>query len=117
MKSLFQIGDLTSLIMELSRAAEKTFVVIDGLDKCDSLDILLPHLLELAKELHVFVSSRDHPDIRHHFRDQVHYMISADDIRHDVQQFVKMQVKKINRIGPDDADLIVDSLTSEAKGT
>ncbi|KAF8334518.1 hypothetical protein F5887DRAFT_650253 [Amanita rubescens] len=120
MKSLFQIGDLTNLIMELSPATEKTFVVIDGLDKCDSLDILLPHLLELAKKLYVFVSSRDHPDIRHHFQDQTHYMISADDIRHDVQQFVKMEVEKISRINPDVVDFIdfiVDSLTSGAEGT
>jgi len=103
--------------MELSRTAEKTFVVIDGLDKCDSLDKLLPCLVELAKELHIFVSSRDHPEIRHHFKDQVHYMISADDIRHDVQQLVKIEVKKINRIRPDVVDFIVDSLTSGAKGT
>jgi hypothetical protein len=102
--------------MEFSRATGKTFVVIDGLDKCDPLDSLLLCLVKLAEELHVFVTSRNHLNIQRHFKDQTHYTISADDIGHDVQQFVEMEVKT-NRIRPDAVDVIVGNLTSGGKRT
>ena len=42
---------LEDLIKGQSPKSEKTFAVIDGLDKCDSLPLLLPFLEELATSL------------------------------------------------------------------
>jgi hypothetical protein len=118
--ALFFNRDLKDLIKEQSPESEKTFAVIDGLDECDNLPQLLPLLRDLATKLYVFVSSRDHPHIRKHFQDQMHIVMDADHIAHDVQQFVRVKLEDIGEdigLRPRIVDSYFQRLTSGAKGT
>lgn len=112
--------DLTDIIKELSPESEKTFAVIDGLDECDNLPLLLPLLKDLATKLYVFVSSRDHRHIREHFQDQTQLVMGVADIAHDVQQFVRAKLKDIGqrvRLESQIVESYFDRLTSGAEGT
>ncbi len=118
--ALYCSRDLKDLIKEQSPDSEKTFAVIDGLDECDNLPQLLPLLKDLATKLYVFVSSRDHPHIRKHFRNQTQLVMGVAHIEHDVQQFVREGLEDIGEragLDPHIVDSYLQRLTSGAKGT
>jgi hypothetical protein len=108
---------LTNLIMDLSGELKKTFVIIDALDECDDLEILLPQITKLARRVNVFVSSRDHPDIREEFREGEVISMGPEDIAGDVRDFVEAEMKRVSIQNPQLRKAVFEKLISGAHGT
>jgi hypothetical protein len=107
---------LANLIVDLSRGLE-TFVIIDALDECNDLANLLPQLRKLARRVNVFVSSRDHPDIRDEFRDGEIISMGPEDIAGDVRDFVEAEMKLVSIQNPQLREAVLEKLISGAHGT
>ena len=106
-----------SLITELSRKFEKTFVIIDALEQCHELQGLLPDLVKLANDLYIFVTSRGQRVIRAEFEACEEIYIDQDDISNDLQNFVEKEVQRLKVRDTNLRDYICKRLISDARGT
>ena len=83
-------------IIHISQKLGKTFVIIDGLYECAGFEAILQDLKSLTSDLHIFVSSRDHPKIRKAFGSCEKIIISERYIAEDVKRFVKIAMQWLN---------------------
>ncbi|KAM6492706.1 hypothetical protein JOM56_012430 [Amanita muscaria] len=113
-KNELPLGDL---ILVISREINQRVVtVIDGIENCDDIQDIALDLVFIAEHIPVFVSSRDHPDIRDVLEWSEKVTIKQDDVIEDVRRFVKKEVKYIRVRDPDFQASIVDKLITGAQG-
>ena len=115
-----QLNDIplpvVDLIMDVSCKFDRTFVVIDGLDVCDNVGDMIPDLMRLSRCLNIFVSSRDHPDIRYGLEGAEKITVEQHDIIDDIRAFTETETRRM-KIPFKLRESIVDRLISGAQGT
>lgn len=86
---------LSDLICEVAKEVDNAFIVIDALDECEQRIGLLPTLVNLARHIPLFITSRDEKDIRTSFAQHVSHQIhiQPDDIDDEITWFIGEEIK------------------------
>ena len=98
------------LLEKFTCSSEPVYIILDGLDECDSIDRkqllkTILHLLGACPNLHVLVASRKEVDIRQTLETSCETLILEEKNRSDIKRFVTSEInnlwKKIRHIeGP-----------------
>jgi hypothetical protein len=113
-KNELPLGDL---VLAISREInQRIIIVIDAIENCDDVQDIPLDLVFIAEHIPVFVSSRDHPDIRDAFERSDKVTITEDDVIEDMRRFIQKEVKCIRVRDPDFQASIVDKLITGAEG-
>ncbi|KAL7273947.1 hypothetical protein RUND412_003174 [Rhizina undulata] len=119
----------TKLVLQLSKASERTIIIIDALDeckkgtRCELLDAL-QELRSSTEGLKFFITSRNDDDIRNELEDESDVYIQPSDNSRDIELFVVTEVEKYiskkrllgGRIRPELKQTIINTLTGGADG-
>ncbi|KAM6501863.1 hypothetical protein JOM56_001840 [Amanita muscaria] len=108
---------LTDLLRKISFLYGKVFIVIDALDECSNLEAVLREFVILAKELCIFISSRDHAAIRVQFEHYEQIRIHEDDIAGDIRRYVTEEVTGINIRSDKLRKSVTEELVKGAQGS
>lgn len=108
---------LTELLREISFLHEKTFIVIDALNECSNLEAMLREFVILAKELCIFISSRDHAAIRMKFKCYEQIRIHEDNIAEDILRYVTEEVTSVKIQSNKLRNSVTDKLVKGAQGS
>ncbi|KAI9857597.1 MAG: hypothetical protein M1813_008189 [Trichoglossum hirsutum] len=119
-------GDLISILASSLATFSKVFIVVDGLDECQSsarrtILLALKQLMRLEHTIvKLYVTSRDEADIRASFTDHFSIQLMEDNIMPDISHYVSEAVlsRRQSRLKCDDtlAREIVVALVEGARG-
>lgn len=84
--------DTESVIKSILPEFREVFIVIDGLDECHELNVLLPVLEALGQHLRLLVTSRDREDIARRLRPYPCVRISQTFTADDIRVFVSSEI-------------------------
>jgi hypothetical protein len=113
--------NVDDLMLTVSGAFSRTYVIVDALDECTALDRVLPSLVRLSACCRLLVMSRDEPVIRRAFGEFEKLELDYKAINRDIASFVHPEVQhrcKTGRLTAKDELLakIENALTQGANG-
>lgn len=94
------IEELSALIRDLTHLYDRTMIVIDALDECDSdtrweLVEALESLTESASLVKVFISSREEGDLRLSLNSHGQLGITSLENQDDIRKFVELETDRL----------------------
>ncbi|KAF7349543.1 Ankyrin repeat-containing domain protein [Mycena sanguinolenta] len=116
--------DLVSLLLKLFKQLQRTYIVLDALDECDSSNFqqlvgLVAKLKAWAETpLHLFITSQTRPIFTESFKDIGHLVLYSDLVDQDIKLFVtnELQTKDDLNAWQANADLVIDKITQKSNG-
>lgn len=121
-KLFVELGDWAGLLRQRIELSRTFYIIIDGLDECDSAErrALLDTLISLTttvSRLRIFISGREslYVDLRSRFSRMEHLSMASDSLRSDIRLYVEAALQE--GIRNKDLEVELPSLLEEIKET
>lgn len=123
------IDESQAIVLDLVKKYPQTTLIVDALDECDTrtraqfVRVLDTLVVQSARPIKIFVSSRPDRDIKERFERGSNVEIRATDNRGDIVKFVDYEINRNedhaswrNRIGPKLLGTICETLVDRSQG-